>query len=193
MYSNTSISVLIDRIGWSEVQSSDHNLSLSADNKKADSGRTFDNFHGLVTIDNIFSAVPKIGMEIADFNAYLLDLKSQHVRRALTEIMNKSEDYVDSFDYDDTILAKVHLFDDPIGYSVAASMLELFVSTSRSNFRERNSKLAYDKLKIELEGARNDRGIKVAAGIKDKYDVAIKKAQNIIFPFKVPVSSKEIW
>jgi hypothetical protein len=193
MYSTVAISALIDRIGWSEVQSSDYPLVLTADNKKADSGRTFDNFHGLVTIDNIYSALPKIGMAINDFNAYLLDLKGQHSRRVLTDIMNRSGEYVDSFDYDDTILAKVHLFDDPLGYSLAASMIELFIGTSRSNFRERNSKLAYDKLKIELEGARNDRGIKVAAGIKDKYEVAVKEARRIIFPFSIPVTSKPIW
>lgn len=193
MYTEASISALIKRIGWSEVQSSDHNLTLVDENKEAESGRTFDSFHALVTIDNIFDAVPKVGMEIANFNAFLLDVKKQHAAKVLTLILNQNEKYIDSFDYDNTILQKLHLFDEPLGYSVAASMIELFITTSRNNLRERNAKMAYDKLKIELEGLKNERGIKVAAGINEKLQESVRTATNIIFPKPIIVDSKQVW
>src|SRR5690606_28691493 len=89
---------------------------------------------------------------------------------------------VDSQDYDSVISEKRHLFDEPIGYAVACQMIELFISTTRSNFVERNAKFAYQNLKIELEGAKNERGFRVATGLKDKLNYSIKRATEIIFP-----------
>lgn len=193
MYTEVAISAIKERIGWSEVQSSDHSLTLSSDNKKAESGRYFDSFHALCTIENIYEAIPTVNMQLADFNVYLSSIRSQHAAKVLTAILNQNEQYNNAVNYDQVVLDNIHLFDEPLGYSVAASIIELFISTSRNNFRERNAKMAYDKLKIELEGARNERGIKVAAGIKDRYQIAVKTATNIIFPNKITVDSKPIW
>lgn len=70
-------------------------------------------------------------------------------------------------------------------------MIELFISTTRSNFVERNAKFAYQNLKIELEGARNERGYRVATGLKDKLNQSIKRASEIIFPIEIIIQKAD--
>ena len=58
---------------------------------------------------------------------------------------------------------------------------------------ERNAKLSFQTLKVELEGARNDNGHFIAKGIVYKKERAIQKAQRIIFPDPVVVIGDSIW
>lgn len=184
----------MNRIGWSDVNSSsDFPITLSANNLTNESGRTFDSFQSLVMPDNVWYAVIDEFTEEDRFNEYLLDVKRQNVIKVLSKIMNQNDLYIDSFDYDLIIETKVHLFDEPIGLSVACQMIELFISTTRKNFNERNAKFAYQNLKIELEGVRNENGYKVALGIKERLALSIRTATDIIFPRKIVVDSKMIW
>lgn len=191
MYSNASIELLRDRIGWPEILPSGHSITLNEDVKKKNSGRTFDSFHALITPENVYYAFPEVNVTNEDFNKYLLDVKTQAVHLVLTRVMNMNPKYVDSQDYDAVISEKRHLFDEPIGYAVACQMIELFISTARSNFVERNAKFAYQNLKIELEGARNERGYRVATGLKDKLNQSIKRASEIIFPIEIIIQKAD--
>lgn len=192
MYSQEAIDVLINRIGWSEI-SSDLPFGLTTENRTADSGKKFNFYHSMVTVDNIYYAVPDADIEETDFNDFLKDVREQSVLNILASILDEHTDYDPLTDYSNIIIDRATLFDKAIGYSVATKMIELFISTERSNFRERNAKMAYNTLKIELEGAKNDNGHFVAKGLLYHLETSIKKVQKVIFPFKVIVQDGNAW
>jgi hypothetical protein len=192
MYSQEAIDALVNRIGWSEL-SSGLPVDLSEENKTAESGKTFNWYHSLVLVDAIHAAVPEVNMDEEPFNEYLSTVRKQAVNSVLTSILDSHIDYNPIKDYSSILTDRPTLFDDAIGYSVAIKMIELFLSTTRSNFQERSAKMAYNTLKIELEGARNDNGHFVAKGIIYKLDQSIKKAQRVIFPYTVVVKNGNPW
>ncbi|MCC9016928.1 hypothetical protein [Flavobacterium lipolyticum] len=192
MYSQEAIDVLINRIGWSEL-SSGLPFSLSQENKTADSKKMFNWYHSLVLIDNVYAAVPEVEMSDVKFNDYLFEVKKQAVLTVLSSILDTHEDYLPDFDYANVITQRSVLFDDSIGYAVAIKMIELFLSTTRSNFNERSAKMSYQALKVELEGARNDNGHFIAKGLVYKLEQSIRKAQKIIFPYRVIVNGPSVW
>lgn len=192
MYSQEAIDVLTNRIGWSDL-SSGLPFGLTTANKTATSGKKFNWYHSLVLVDNIFAAVPKPDMSDTDFNLYLKDIRDQSVLTVLTSILDTYPDYDPATDYSNVIIDRPTLFDDSIGYSVAIKMIELYISTTRSNFNERSSKMSYQSLKVELEGAKNENGHFIAKGIVYKLEQSIKKAQKVIFPYKVVVEGPNVW
>lgn len=191
MYSQESIDALTNRIGWSE--SSGLSIGLSESNKTANSGKTFNWYHPLVLIDNIYAAVPQVNMEEEGFNNYLSEVRKQAVSSVLTSILDYHPDYDSKKDYSNVITDRQTLFDDAIGYSVAIKMIELFISTTRINFKDRSVKMSYQNLKVELEGARNDNGHFIAKGIIYKLNESIIKAQKVIFPYTVVVKKGNSW
>lgn len=193
MYSEISIETLETRIGWEKSLDTDFAIELDEEVLTADSGRKVNSFHQLVTVDNVYAAVQQIDMEAEDFNGFLSSVRKQSVKEVLTLIFDQHTSYDDAVDYSNLIISKPRLFDDAIGYSMAIKMLELFISSTRSNLSERNSKLSFQNLKIELEGVRNDGGFYVASGIKYELKTAITKAQKVIFPLIAIVDSKPIW
>jgi len=193
MYSEPSISSLITRIGWEKPLETDFAIELDEEVLTADSERKVNSFHQLVTVENVYAAVPEIEMEAVDFNGFLSSLRKQSVLEVLTAIFDKNEMYVEETDYSALIIARPRLFDDAIGYCMAIKALELFIASSRSNLLERNAKLSFQNLKIELEGVRNDGGFFVAKGIIYKMERAIQKAQNILFPKNATVQNGKAW
>lgn len=182
MYSSESISALKQRIGFGS--GSTLPITVADDHKIGTSGRLFSFFHKLVTLENLYATVEEINLTEEDFNAYLEQMKQDAVLSVLTRIMHQNKEYLDSFDYSDILLKKVALFDEPIGYTLAVTALEQMVSTARVNDNERSSNIAYNKLKIELEGVTDDHGRLIAKGIISKLYASIKKASDIIFPAK---------
>lgn len=194
MYNEDSIKKLNERIKWNASLDSGFSIELSAENKKGDSGKHFQSFHNLVSIDNIYASVPEIGMDKDEFNSYLTDIRTQAVLQVLTDVLEVHEEYVFDKDYSEILISNAALFDNAIGYKVAINVLELFLSTSRSNLPERNAKLSASNLKLELEGFVNENGIMVAKGIKYYYQNAIKKAIRKIFPIQIIIkSSNTLW
>lgn len=192
MYSQEAIDVLNNRIGWSEL-SSGLPFGLSGENLTAESGKKFNWYHSLILVDNIYAAVPDANMSEVDFNNYLKDIRAQAVLTVLTSILDTHVDYDPLFDYSNIIIERAALFDDAIGFSVAISMIELFISTTRKNFQERSTKLSYQTLKVELEGAKNENGHFVANGIVGKLGKSFNKARLVIFPFKIIVKNGSPW
>ncbi len=193
MYNEQSIDFLETRIGWNEPLDTDFVLELDEEVLTADSERKVNSFHQLVTVENLYAAVPEIEMEADDFTGFLSSLRKQSVLEVLTAIFDKNEQYIETVDYSELILARPRLFDDAIGYCIAIKGLELFIASSRSNLLERNAKLSFQNLKIELEGVRNDGGFFVAKGIIYKMERAIQKAQNILFPKNPTVQNGKPW
>lgn len=186
MYSQEAIDILIQRIGWSEL-GSDLPISLSVENKISLSGKSFNFYHPLVTIDNIYSFISEVDMTETDFNLYLSELVKNCVLIVLSSVFEEAVEYNLATDYSSTIEQRTSLFDNAIGYAVCVKMIELFVSSDRSNFRERNAKMAYNTLKIELEGAKNDNGFTVASGLIHYLNSSISKIKRVLFPYIIVV------
>lgn len=180
MYSNASILALEKRIGFGDL--SDNSVVIQPEHITGTSGRTVPYFHRLATLDNLFAAVSNSVTETEEFNAYLLQMKTDAVKSVLTSIMELDKGYRSDVDYSDTLIKRPELFDDSIGYSLAISVIEQLVSTSRINREERSASLKYDKLKIELEGFRDEKGNVLAKGLRADLYRSVKKAAKIIFP-----------
>lgn len=193
MYNEQSIASLVTRIGWEKPLDTAFAITIDEEVLLADSERKVNSFHQLVTVENVYAAVPEIEMGAVDFNGFLSSIRKQSVLEVLTAIFDKNEQYIEDTDYSDVILARPKLFDDAIGYCMAIKALELFISSSRSNLLERNAKLTFQNLKIELEGVRNDGGFFVAKGIIYKMERAIQKTQNILFPKNATVKNGKSW
>lgn len=193
MYSEIAINTLIKQIGWSDVLSSGLPIDIDSELLDSQSGRTFESFHALVNLENVFASVSESILKETMFNNYLKEITKNSVLNVLNKVMNQSVDYIDSFNYDEIIITKKHLFIEAIGYSVACQLIELFLSTNRKNFFERNIKDSVMRLKIDLEGAKNERGHKIAYGLKDQLRFSINNATEVIFPQHPIVDSKPIW
>lgn len=193
MYTEQSISYLIDRIGWGLPLNSDFAIVINSSNQTATSGRTVKAFHQLATVENLYSNVSEISISEVKFNELLYKIKDESVRDVLTSMLDQHRLYEESIDYSSVIVSKPRLFDDAIGYSIAIKCLEMFVSSTRSNATERSNAMSFNTLKIELEGAKNDNGHFIAKGIVYKKESAIKKAQKIIFPEPILVTSGSKW
>lgn len=193
MYSEESISLLNNRIGWEMPLDSGSSIVIDTENKKADSGRKVNAFHQLASVENIYAAVADVDMDMADFNKFLTSIREQSVIEVLTIIFDQHHLYDETKDYSSIIDKKIKLFDGAIGYTIAVKILELFVSSNRKNFIERNASLSFQTLKIELYGAKNDNGHFIAKGITYEKSEAIKKAQKILFPDPVLIDGTPLW
>lgn len=193
MYSEQSILTLSERIGWEQALDSALGIEVDSDNVKADAGRKVNSFHQLAIVENIYSAVPELVLSEVDFNKYLKSLREQSVGEVLTAIIDQNVLSEEIVDYSSTIINRPRIFDDAIGYSIAIKCLELFVSSSRKNLAERNAKLSYQNLKMELEGVRNESGHLVAKGLIMRKEFAIRQAQKILFPRKIIIDGTPNW
>ena len=193
MYSGEIIQSLTERIGFGSPQEDSFTLTMSEAIRIGASGRFFKSFHSLVTLENIIEAIEKREPTAEQFEAILNEYRKGAVLEVLSLIMDQHPDYIAKDSYDAVITENNVLFDNAIGYKVAIMIIEMFMSTKRSNIVERNAKLSVSNLKLELEGYRNDSGILVAEGLVHKFQNAIKLAQNKLFPFKIIVQDGNAW
>lgn len=193
MYSELSITSLVTRIGWEKPLDTAFAIELDEEVLTADSERKVNSFHQLVTVENVYAAVPEIDMEVVEFNGFLSSVRKQSVLEVLTAVFDLNTSYDEAVDYSQIIITRPRLFDDAIGYCIAIKMLELFISCSRKNLADRNAKLSIQSLKLDLEGIRNDGGFYVAKGIKYEFKNAITKAQKVIFPLQAIVKKGNPW
>jgi hypothetical protein len=193
MYSEEIIQSLTERIGFGSPQEDSFTLTMSEAIQNGASGRVFKSFHSLVTLENIIEAIEKREPTAEQFEAILNEYRKGAILEVLSLIMDQHPDYIAKDSYDAVITENNVLFDNAIGYKVAIMVIEMFMSTKRSNIVERNAKLSVSNLKLELEGYRNDSGILVAEGLVHKFGNAIKLAQNKLFPFKIIVQDGNAW
>lgn len=193
MYSEEIITSLTERIGFGTPQEEGFSIDIDEANSVGASKRRFSSFHALATIENIFSGIENQNPTKDEFNLIISNYRKDAVLEVLPLIMDKNQDYISSVDYDAIITENIVLFDDAIGYKVAMMVLEMLISTNRSNIVERNAKLAVSNLKLEIEGFVNDNGVLVASGLVQKFNKAIVRATNKIFPLKIVVNNGNAW
>jgi hypothetical protein len=193
MYSQEIIQSLTERIGFGLPVEDGFALNISDAVQNGTSGRFFKSFHSLVTVENIIAGIENNQPAEQEFEAVLNGYRQAAVLEVLNVIMDQSLDYVASDSYDALITENVVLFDNAIGYKVAMMVIEMFMTTKRSNIVDRNAKLAVSNLKLELEGYRNDSGVLVAKGLVHKFENAVKLAKKKLFPFKVVVNDGNAW
>ena len=193
MYSEATISTIANRIGWGKPQTDGFAINLAEAIQNGTSKRNFQSFHQLVTVENILAAIPNPLIDDDDFNAKLEEIRDNAARSVLTLIIDLNPNSILSKDYSNTIISNPALFDEALGYKVAISVLELFISTERENFSTRSAQLAISSLKLELEGWKNEAGITVANGLGQKLDKAVTMATERLFPKNKTVTFKQIW
>lgn len=191
MYDSNTISILEARIGYG----SDSGIPIDVDAslKVGTTGRQFSYFHKLVLLSNIYETVEGISLDQAEFEAYLQQLISDSVIGSLVATLDQSVKYDVDFDYSQIIQDKPEVFDEVIGYNLAIASLEMMISSSRINDKQRNANYAYTKLKVELEGLVDNDGNVKSQGLTRKYNKAISKARKAIFPARIHVTSIKIW
>ena len=183
MYDEASITFLINRIGFGTPPPDLANIiDIDIDNQIGTSGRTFNFFHKLVTLDNIYGTTNEVDMRSVEFNAYLNQIKIDAARGVLSRILSQNNSCLGTKDYSSMILLNPEIFEDAFGYSVAYTLIEQMISTTRSNIKERNAKMAYQQLKIELGTANNEYGRSIARGVFTDLGDAINKASLIVCP-----------
>lgn len=193
MYSQEIIQSLTERIGFGSPQEDSLTLQISEAIQNGASGRVFKSFHSLVTLENIIAAIEKKTLVAGELDEILNEFRKAAVLEVLSLVLDSHEDYINDDSYDVSITKNISLFDNAIGYKVAMMVIELFISTKRSNIVERNAKLSVSNLKLELEGYRNETGVLVSNGLVHKFGNAIKTAQKKIFPLKIYVEDGNAW
>ena len=193
MYSEQSIQIISNRIGWGKPQTDGFTINLEEAIQNGTSKRNFQSFHQLVTVENVLAAVPDPDISPEDFNAKLAEIRDNAVRAVLTLIIDLNPNSILETDYSDSIIANPILFDDAVGYKVAMSVLELFISTERENFSTRSAQLTISSLKLEIEGLKNESGITVANGLGQKLNKAVTMVSNRLFPINSTVQNGKPW
>lgn len=191
MYSQETINLFNNSIGWSVP--TDLPVTIYDEIKLPNTVLKFNGFHGLVSLSNLIHTVDESLTGATEFNKLLLELRNQCILFSLTWILDKHPDYVDNESYDAVILQKSKLFEEVIGLLMTIKVLELYMSSNRSNYIERNAKLSYQNLKIELEGIKNDNGHQMAVGIRQQLQKAVKDAQKAIFKNAPSVEYIDFW
>lgn len=193
MYSESSISAIANRIGWGKPQVDGFAITLDEAIENGTSKRNFQSFHQLVTVENVLAAVPDAAISSIEFNAKLSEIRDNAARAVLTLIIDLNPNSILDSDYSEIIITNPVLFENAVGYKVAISVLELFISTERLNTTERAAQMAIYSLKLEIEGWKNESGITVANGLGQKLNKAVTMASNKLFPINATVQNGKSW
>lgn len=169
--------ILIDRLGWKDDKTVT-GLTLSAENLTTDSGRFFQDEHSAITLANIRDCQPIPNISEADFNAYLLNLKSIAVRKVLSDVFEK--DFIN----DRLLTSYPNAFDEAISLRMVIDVSELIMTSTRSNSTERFSKDFVGKLNYDIyrdapnKFAIRDLNYKHTMGIATRYAWILKPIQR---------------
>lgn len=193
MYTESSKILISKRVGWGNPIDSLFPVDIHEENKIATSGRLVNSFHQIANIENLYYTINEGLTTETKFNEELRSIRFQSAIEVLNKILDQHHCYDFSKDYDPIIEKYQSLFDEPLGYLLAIKCIELYLSSNRSNYIERNVKLSFEMLKIELDGIQNEKGITVSKGLNSKFYSSIKRAQNIIFPEPILIIGDKVW
>lgn len=196
MYDNTSIQALIDRIGWLQPLPPT-NIVLSSENEESQSGRFFNAFNPLVTVENVKASIHNKDSNDATLNSYLYQLKIDGVMDVLNKVYNLNvravrpvDNLITSLNYSPDYSSSIELnqqsFDEAIGYSVSIKTLELLLSSPRSNRNTVSNGFTIEQIYQYLEGSFTSEGRLVSQGLRAMYMESIGKLINVLFPVSYP-------
>lgn len=191
MYSQVVVDSLVNLIGFGSSEIS--GVVITQANEIGTSGRIFPSFNRSITVKNIHETIEEQYLGEVKFNQFLLQSKVDAVKASLVSVLNQNRKYQSDVDYSDIILSNPEIFEDCIGYSLSASMLEMMITSTRMNISEREASLSYSQLKIELDGAKNDDGHVLAFGLRSKFNRAVNNASKSIFKDSIKITSKKVW
>lgn len=137
MYSQATIDVLKDRVGWVNPIDSTFSFVFEPRNLVSTSGRDFQFYHGYVTGKNIVAILPNRATTEAEFNQYIYDLRVQSALEALYLVIDKDVNYDPTENHDLYVNNHIRLFDEVIGILHAIKVLSLLTNSIRSNRIER--------------------------------------------------------
>ena len=193
MYTESSKILISKRVGWDSPTGSLFPITIDEENLIATSGRRVNSFHQLANVLNLYYTVDESFTIESDFNSLLKEIRLQAAIEVMNKILDQHHCYDFDFDYDKKLEKYQSLFDEPLGYLIAIKCIETYISSSRSNYIERNAKLAFEMLKIELEGVKNEQGITISQGLNSKFYASIEKAQKKIFPEPIQIIGGNEW
>lgn len=192
MYSESAITSLVKRIGFGPMEVD--GVVVAPEHVSGTSGRTLPFFHKLATLKNIYNTVEMPNMNSGEFNAFLAQMKRDAVLGVLSAILDRHKNYQPAEDYSELILGRPGIFDDAIGYTLASTVIEQLISTSRSNYIESSAKLSYQQLKMEIDGVVDDSGRIRVKGLKREVAYSIRQAISAIFKSEVQIfDASHIW
>lgn len=203
MYNNTSIQSLVDLVGWGLPVMPNTQITLTDANKKSDSGRFFNSFHQLATVENVFDCISNLDVDSNNLNVFLAKVKRDAVLDVLSKVFDKNilantpstEEFISlnyAVEYDAMIADKKNVLVEAIGYRACITILELFITSIRSNVTLKVLKADYNFLQSEVSGIRDVNGRLLTNGIENYYNVAITDAISILFPKKTVDTKKTL-
>lgn len=139
------------------------------------SGRYFEGEHSIVTLDNIRECQPKESITDGEYTTYLTQLKTDTIYQLLADV------YVSDEISDDVLDFAPALFDNCISLLMTVRIIELIITSERSNRTERISKGAAQQIHFDLNGnygSNSNPNFPRALGIAHKYQTELKKLKN---------------
>lgn len=181
MYSSDNIQSLFNRLGWRNLEADKLENIVNDSNKVSESGRYFEDFSSLVTLNNLYKSVEEPFLNDRLFNEKLKSINESVVFDVLDRSFNYSERSCKvDIDKNDFIENKIGLFDQSIGYGVAIKSIEIMLMSQRNNIEERRVKDLYDDLMVELNGI-FDNGKVLQKGLVQKFEDSIKNNAECLF------------
>jgi hypothetical protein len=198
MYDASAIAALTGRIGWAAPMAPTSKV-LTDENSVGTSGRTFDSFHAMCIVENVEECMPisnantaSVGITNDVLNAYLTKLREQAALKVLNRVFDSNEaaNYRDvscgtrvdisGTDYSSTIIARPGLFTEAYGLQVAYDCLEMFLTSARSNLRQRVAAEGVS-LRVEQQGYTDENGKLLWPGVFQKLEAAYARISKALF------------
>lgn len=185
MFQESDKILLRDRLGWSEFEQEVYAQKLDATNLNKTSGFTLNSFHGLVTLENVYNCISDSNITDNRFNSVLTEMLDNVVLDILTDVFvsdSRSKTLEDSssliVQYGET-----GLFDKAIGYCHAIKVLELILSSVRSNRIELITKENAAQIHSIISGIYNSQGKLIIDGLVHKCSGQRELIKSKIFGF----------
>lgn len=182
MFTENSIELLTNRIKWRKPLGGKYATILISEITARDIDKAFQDVHKLVTIENIHDTQENVNITNEQFNELLKRMQRIAINRVLEDVFTNNERADFKKIYDVVITERASVFDKSIKLALGVQVLEQLITTTRLNINERLKKQSYSKLKVELEGAKNESGRTVSVGLNYRYQKSIQDVIDILFP-----------
>ena len=158
--------ILDQRINWRNT-----NNTLTAANTTTDSGRVFQDEHSAVTLDNIKACQPEVGINDADFNTYLTQLRHAAIYQVLADVYGSENKIVQ-----DELDCNVDVFDNAISLKMVLKVAELIITSTRSNYTESLTKDFVNQLMVDVNGHVDAK----SGGFKNLYKTEVRTVKRFL-------------
>ncbi len=183
MFQESEIALLRNRLGWSQYEKELYVNKLDTTNLTSTSGLTLNSFHNLVTVENVFKLIPESNISDVRLNGFLTEMLDTTIIEILNDVLIsdsrsavKKDNASIIVDYGDT-----GLFDTAIGNCHAIKVIELILSSNRSNREEILAKTSVGQIQAILKGTYTKDGNKLVDGLIHKCANAREEIKTILY------------